>query len=461
MTDPATQQSVSDSMPWKTLPLNLAAYDFTNNGMVAHAQVHNVFALNLISATYEGLVKLRLQSGVDKRPFIIARGSYAGVQRYAANWTGDSASDWNFLSILIPEILNFGLSGQPMAGADVGGFAKSDIPGPQNGTGAYGVTDAELFTRWTTLSAFIGWFRNHYDGYNKAFQEPYRYGEPYASICRKYIEIRYKLLQYFYDALYECTQSGMPICRAMFLTDRADPNVYEHLDDQFMVGKNLLLAPVVQKGSTTRDVYLPAGSSWYAYTDNQAPLGLPSSGGQSISWYVPLDLVPIYVRAGAVIPHRELEQYVGELSPNPLTFDIYPGPDSSYQLYLDDKIGTKAVGNGEYRLTQISQSMRVLATSRIQTVQLARSYDHFKPLEPYYFVAMLDTDAPTNISVDGATVPQTSSGTDAANASQLAEAAANSCYYNQALRTTFVKVFDPPAQPQTKTQTTVVGTFPS
>jgi alpha-glucosidase len=455
MTDPATQQSISDSMPWKTLPLNLSVYDFTSNGPVAHAQVHNVFALNLISATYEGLVKLRQQSGVDKRPFIIARGSYAGVQRYAANWTGDSASDWNFLSILIPEILNFGLSGQPMAGADVGGFAVSSTGGPQNGTGAYGITDAELFTRWTTLSAFIGWFRNHYDGYNKAFQEPYRYGEPYASICRKYIEIRYKLLQCFYDALYECTQSGMPICRAMFLTDRSDPNVYQHLDDQFMVGQNLLVAPVVQKGSTSRDVYLPAGSSWYAYTDNQAPLQGPSPGGSSISWYAPLDLVPMYVRAGAIIPHRELEQYVGQLPTNPLTLDIYPGPDSSYQLYLDDKVSTQAQGNGVYRLTQISQSMRVLPGSRVQTVQINRLYDKFQPKEPYYFVAMLDTNVPTTVAVKGAALPGISGGSDSANAAQLEAAAVNAFYYNQSLRTTFVKVFD------TSAQTQVVGTFPS
>ena len=212
MTDPATQPSVSDSMPWKTLALDLAVYDSTTNSMVPHAQVHNVFALNLVSATYEGLVKLRKASGVDKRPFIIARGGYAGIQRYAASWTGDSASDWNFLSILIPEVLNFGLSGQPLAGADVGGFATSAAGGSLNGTGPHGVTTAELLTRWTTLSAFLGWFRNHYDGYNKAFQEPYAYGEPVCSDCRNYIEIRYKLLQYFYDALYECTTTGLPIC---------------------------------------------------------------------------------------------------------------------------------------------------------------------------------------------------------------------------------------------------------
>lgn len=454
MTDPATQPSVSDSAPWKTLALDLAVYDWTTQSTVPHAQVHNIFALNLVSATYEGLVKLRKASGVDKRPFIIARGGYAGIQRYAASWTGDSASDWNFLSILIPEVLNFGLSGQPLAGADVGGFATSAAGGSANGTGPYGVTTPELLTRWTTLSAFLGWFRNHYDGYNKSFQEPYAYGEPVCSDCRNYIEIRYKLLQYFYDALYECTTTGLPICRALFLNDRDDPAVYQHLNDQFFVGNDILVAPVVNPGQTSRGVYVPAGSSWFAYTDNKAPLQGPSPGGQLINWYVPVSLVPIYIRAGAIIPHRELEQYVGQLPVNPLTFDIYPGPDSVHLLYLDDKVSTQAQTAGAYRLTKVSQSQSIGAT-RVQTVRLLRSYDHFTPNEPFYFVALLSTPAPQSLTVNGQTVPLIQAGSDQASAEQLAASSVNASYYNASLATTFVKVFD--TQPDAQ----VVGTFPT
>jgi len=445
MTDPATQQSVSDSMPWKTLPLNLSVYDFTTGGNVSHAQVHNVFALNLISATYEGLVTLRKAANVDKRPFIIARGGYAGVHRYAASWTGDSASSWTFLQILIPEILNFGLSGQPLAGADVGGFATSNPGDPQGATGPWGVTDPELLVRWTTLSAFIGWFRNHYDGYNKAFQEPYAYGDPYTSICRTYIEIRYKLLQYFYDALYQCTQSGLPICRPMTLTDRGDPTVYStpHLNDQFMVGQDILVAPVVTRGQTYRDVYLPAGSSWFAYTDNVAPLNGPSPGGQLINWYAPLNLVPIYVRAGAIIPHRELEQYVGQLAINPLTFDIYPGADNQHQLYLDDHVSTQAQAAGAYRLTQLSQSQSFPpGGGRVQTLNIDRLYDKYAPPEPFYFVAMLQSGPPSAVTVNGAGVAILNLGSDQASSQALAASAVNAAYYNQSLNTTFTKVFD-------------------
>ena len=445
MTDPATQASVSDPMPWKTLPLNLSVYDFTTDAAVSHAEVHNVFALNLISATHEGLTRHRQTDGTNLRPFIIARGGYAGVQRYAASWTGDSASSWAFLRILIPEVLNFGLSGQPMAGADVGGFATSVYGDPDGATWFTGnTTQPDLLVRWTTASAFLGWFRNHYDGYNKAYQEPHRYGEPFASICRKYINVRYKLLQYFYDCLYECTQTGLPICRPMFLTDRGDPQVYSspRANDQFLVGRDILVAPVVERDQEHRDVYLPTGSDWFAFTDNQAPLSGPSPGGQSVNWYVPLDLVPVYIRAGSIIPHRELEQYVGELAENPLTFDVYPGPDSEHILYQDDGLTTHAQVNGVCRRTRLSHSQSFVGDRRTQTLRVQREVDGFAPVAGYYFVAMLKSGAPLEVQVDGAAVPLIDAGSDEASSKALYTASANAAYYNASLDTTFVKVID-------------------
>jgi alpha-glucosidase len=467
MTDPATVGSVDDSAPWKTLPLNVMMFDYTQNKMVPSAVIHNVFALNLISATHTGLLTLRKAANVDKRPFIIARGGFTGVHRYAASWTGDSASDWNFLSILIPEILNFGLSGQPMAGADVGGFAiSSSNPGdpndPANGTPTLsnvfggqvynGITDPELLTRWTTTSAFIGWFRNHYDGYNKQYQEPYAYGDPYMSACRKYIEIRYKLLQLFYDALYAMGTTGVPICRAMFLNDRGDSNVYQSsvLNTQFMVGDNLLVAPVTQRapsgsgGTTNRNVYLPSGCNWYAYTDAQAPIFGPSAGGQTINWYVPLDLVPIYVRAGAILPRRELEQWVGQSPVNPLTFEVYPGPSSSYTLYLDDKVGLGAIDGNAFRTTAITQSQTLGpgAGQRTQTVSVTRITDNFTPAEPFYYVSMVGSTLPQSVTLNGGPLPQIDLGSDAASATGLANSTVNAYYFSVSLQTVFIKVFD-------------------
>ena len=436
MTDPATQQSVHDTMPWKTLPLNLSVYDGTTDSMVPHAQVHNVFALNLISATCEGLEKTMPD---NKRPFIIARGGYAGVQRYAASWTGDSASTWDFLAILIPEIINFGLSGQPMAGADVGGFAASETK-----SRADNVAEDELLVRWTTLSAFIGWFRNHYDGYNKAYQEPYAYkNQGVAQACKKYIEIRYKLLQLFYDLSYESSTNGLPICRPLSLTDRADGKSYLNCNQttQFMVGNNLLVAPVIFPKTYSRNVYLPAGSQWYAYQDNNAPLPAPNAGGSTFNWYTPWDIVPLYVRAGAIIPRRELEQYVGELQEKGqschLTFDIYPGPAQTYRLYLDDKV-SQAYKKDLYRLTEITQQR----TAAGQTVRVNRIHDRFKPVETYYMVALLDAARPISATLNNVSLSFINAGSDIASEAALMAADKNAFYFNARLKTTFVKIFD-------------------
>jgi len=451
MTDPATQPSVGDSAPFKTLPLNVLMFDYTQNKMVPSAEIHNVFALNLISATHSGLIQLRADANIDKRPFIIARGGFTGVHRYAASWTGDSASDWNFLSILIPEVLNFGLSGQPMAGADVGGFATSSVgpDDPANGTLGYtsvnssthtvygSITDPELMARWTTLSAFIGWCRNHYDGYNKQYQEPFAYADPCQSACRKYIEIRYKLLQLFYDLLYQCTQTGLPICRPLFVTDRTDMNVYQHLNDEFMVGNDLLIAPIISRGSVNRQVYLPAGSNWFAYQDASAPLPAANAGGQSFNWYAPVDVVPMYVRAGTIIPRRELEQYVGQLPVCPLTFECYPGPNGFYELYLDDKIGV-GYQKGKYRLTTIAQT--TVAGSR--TVTATRTQDEFTPKEPFFYISLLQSTHAKGVTVNGLLAPDLTAATDQAGATALAASPANAFYFNASLQTVFVKVFD-------------------
>ena len=194
----------------RTFPLDLLVKDVTGVRM-ADARIHNGYVMNLLDATSTGLATLR----PTLRTFIIARGGFAGTQRYGGLWTGDSASSWDFLNINIPEVLNIGLSGQPISGTDIGGFATGSasegaffvVDGVANGQ----ITNYELLTRWMTMGALLPWYRNHYDGYAKGFQEPYAYGEPVPANCRKWVEIRYRLLQVFYDAMYQATQTGMPI----------------------------------------------------------------------------------------------------------------------------------------------------------------------------------------------------------------------------------------------------------
>ena len=436
MTCPALAQS--GDTPWKTFPLD----QMQNNGetYVPSALMHNEYVLYLLMATWEGLGSLR----PDTRNFIIARGGYAGMQRYAALWTGDSASSFDFLAINLPEVLNLGLSGVPISGTDIGGFATGDGTTTsgyvQNGQVVGGITNYELLTRWMQLGSFLPWFRNHYDGYNKQFQEAYAYGEPVPSNCRIFVELRYRMLQVYYDAMYEWTQTGMPIARALFLNDPQDPGVYNHLNDQFFVGRDFLVAPILTGGwsnsppqPTSRGVYLPAGSQWYSFMDNQYPLQAPVDGGTYIpSWNATLSQQPIYVRAGAILPFRELEQWVGQLAQNPLTLNVYPGPDGSYTLYQDDGITTQAENDGTYRLTTVSHA----AVQGGRSVRVLRTYDKYAPPEPFYYVALLGTQHPSSVSAGGADLP------DVGDPGSLSASGVDAYYWNAGIGITFVKVFD-------------------
>ena len=439
--------------PDATMPLDLmlATPDGTYQ---PNAVIHNAFSLLLCQATWNGITALR----PDQRNFIIARGGYAGMQRYAAMWTGDSASSWDFLQINIPEVLNLGLSGQPISGCDIGGFANGSGSSPssfdpETSQIVGGITDPELFVRWMNLGAFLPWYRNHYDGYSKQYQEPYAYGEPYLSYCRTYIELRYRMLQIWYDAMYLATQTGLPMARPLFLNFPNDPLACQYVNDQFFVGDSILVAPILQQGSTTRNIYLPVGpegpgvTRWYAFQDEEAPLLAPVAGGTIIGqtpgtspYYAPLGTVPLYVQAGAILPMLQVEQWVGQLAENPLTFQIYPGPDSTYTLYLDDGSSTAAQTQGAYRLTQISHAA-ISGGSGGQRIRVLRTYDHYTPPEPFYLLALLGMPEPPQSVTTGGTggdaLSQVAGGPGALRTSPV-----NAWSYVPDTQITYVKIFD-------------------
>ena len=445
MTCPAL--APTSETPWHTFPLDTLMTSFGQK--LENARVHNAYVLTLLQSTYNGLNTLR----PDTRNFIIARGGYAGMQRYAGLWTGDSASSWEFLQINLPEVLNLGLSGIPISGCDIGGFANGDgttsDPYVDDGKIFGGITNYELLTRWIALGSFLPWFRNHYDGYTKQFQECYAYGEPVPQNCRYFIELRYRMLPLYYSLMWQATQTGMPIARPLFLNDPADPGVYNALNDQFFVGHDFLVAPILTQHDTLspptqplRNVYLPAGSQWYAYMDDTAPLAAPVPGGTTVqNYYAPLNIMPIYIRAGAILPMQEVEQWVGQLTPNPLTFNIYPGPDSTFQLYLDDGISTA----GKYRLTQISHT----GSATSQQIQIQRQTDTYTPPEPYYFVSLLgQPQGPTSVMANGAALPNVN------DPATLASSPVNAYYQNFSLNQTFIKIFD------TSSSMTIQATYP-
>ena len=295
-----------------------------DNGPTDHRALHNVYGQCMMRAAAEAMARFR----PDERVLLISRAGYAGLQRYSTSWTGDNRSTWEQLRLSIPLVLNMGLSGQAFTGPDVAGFS--------------GEASGEILARWTEMGAFLPLFRNH-SALGTPSQEPYVYGEPYESICRRYIELRYRLLPYLYTAAWQAAENGLPIVRPLALAFPGDRRVAS-LEDQFLCGDALLVAPVLEQGSEARGVYLPAGG-WYDFWTGkhiEGPVDLPVRA--------PLDALPLYVRAGSVVPMGPVMQHSEEFVPEKLELHVFAG-DGESSLYEDDGL-THAYRNGELRLTQ-------------------------------------------------------------------------------------------------------------
>jgi len=288
-----------------------------------HRQAHNVYGLQMVRATAEGLRRLR----PTERPFVLTRSGWAGVQRHAICWTGDNQSTWEHLGLTMPMVMGLGLSGLAFTGADVGGFD--------------GGADAELLVHWTQLGVFLPFFRNHSAVWSRN-QEPWAYGEPYLSMNREAIELRYRLLPYLYTATWQCTQSGHPIVRPLVWAYSDDAHTYS-LDDEFLCGDALLVAPVCEARATSRQVYLPAGEWFDFWTEEQY------AGPTTLEVAAPLERIPLFVRAGTVLPTWPVQQHTDPQAVEKLILDVYPG-DGNTWLYEDDG-HSLAYASGEYRVT--------------------------------------------------------------------------------------------------------------
>ena len=356
-------------IPSKTLPLDVVHYDFGQNS--PHAKIHNVYGMQMIRATFDGLSKLR----PDNRNFVLSRAGYAGLQRYAAVWTGDNTSNWDQLKLNIPMVLNLGLSGIPISGADIGGFT--------------GTPSSELLVRWMQLGAFTPVYRNHTEK-GTADQEPWAFGKDAEDANRKAIELRYKFIQYLYDFVYKSYKIGLPIDRPLFMEFPADKNTYG-IEDEFMFGDAMLIAPVVKQDAVSREVYLPVAAEWYDYWTGQKYIG-----GTSYTIGAPLDSIPIFIKAGAIIPTRGVVQYIGEKPENPITFLVYPGGNYQYTLYLDDETTTN-YKNGEYKEIKISNIM----TENKKNIKFNVIKDGFQPKEKHSYVKLVDASEPSMIKING------------------------------------------------------------
>ncbi len=302
---------------------------FNDDGRYSsHKKMHNLYALLMAKTTYEGA----LAAYPNRRPFILTRAGFAGIQRYSAVWTGDNIASWDHLALGIRIMLGMGLSGVPFVGTDVGGFI--------------GTPSGELYARWLQVGALSPLFRTHSE-YNTNLQEPWSYGQNPEDINRRYIELRYRLLPYFYSLFHEAAQTGTPILQPLFWNDQHDARSYDgYFQHQFFVGSKLMAAPVIQEGQSLKKVYLPAGK-WLDWNTETI-----YSGPAEVIVDAPLERLPLFLREGAIIPSCDVIQYVGEKPMSRLYIDIFPSESlSAFDFYEDDGASLR-YQNSEYRLTQ-------------------------------------------------------------------------------------------------------------
>jgi alpha-glucosidase len=353
--------------------MDVVTYD--EDGRTPYTQNRNVFALNEARATYGGLLRLR----PNERPYVITRAGYAGIQRYATMWTGDNTSTWDAMALSIPMFASLGLSGEPFVGADAGGFI--------------GRTEPELLTRWYQIAFLTPFCRNHAqrDSYD---HEPWRFGTYYEGIIRKYLKLRYQLLPFLYTALEEAHRTGVPMFRPLLLNYQNDANTLA-IDDEFMVGADLLVAPILKEGATSRLVYLPAGV-WYDYWT-----GKRLAGGNMIHAEAPLETVPLFVRGGAIVPMGPEMNYVGERPVDPLTFCVFPdaGGRAETSAYEDDGV-SQAYRQGAVRRTHVSYR----ASAQGAEIEVSAAEGSYQPGPRRITIAVRNAPAGSAAVLDGQTL---------------------------------------------------------
>jgi alpha-glucosidase len=363
------------------------ALRFRNDGHGAgHDELHNQYGLLMARASWEGYRRVR----PDRRPFVLTRSGFAGVQRYAAMWTGDNLATWDHLRLALPMLLGLGLSGVPFVGADIGGFFGSPSP--------------ELYTRFLQLGVLMPFCRTH-SYFRARAREPWCFSGAYEQANRELIELRYRFLPQLYTAFWQHARDGRPVMRPLFWEHPDDPAAF-NAADQFFLGDHLLAAPVLHRGRDQRNVYLPAGR-WYRLDTGEA-----FAGGRWVTVSAPrvdpvaprpgagLAGLPIFVRAGAVVTTQDVQQYVGERQVEELECHVWDGGGARSELYEDpgDGYGHEA---GAWRLTRF----QVIATPEALMIRLACEGDPAIGARRFRVFAHSLRCAPSEVQVGGAPVP--------------------------------------------------------
>lgn len=312
-----------------------------------HREAHNLYGLTMAQACAEGLERMR----PDQRFFVLTRSGFAGIQRWSSVWMGDNHSLWEHLEMSLPMLCNMGLSGVAFVGCDVGGFAS-------NATG-------ELFARWVQMGILYPLMRGH-SALSTAQHEPWVFGDRVERICREYLQLRYQLLPYLYTLFWEAATTGAPILRPLLYHYPNDAKTHA-LHDQVMLGSALMAAPIYRPGVEQRAVYLPEGV-WYDWWT-----GDRHEGPTYILAEAPLERMPLYAKAGSVIPMQPVMQFVDEKPLDPLTLRVYPGTGEGV-LYEDDG-QTQSHRSGAWSITRY----RVTATEHQMAIEIAAREGQWVP----------------------------------------------------------------------------------
>ncbi|MBL0047779.1 MAG: glycoside hydrolase family 31 protein [Bacteroidetes bacterium] len=330
-------------------------HDYDGNPC-SHRKAHNVYGMQMARATHAGIKKFLM----PHRPFVITRSLFSGAQRYSSVWTGDNQATWEHLWIANVQMQRLSVSGISFAGSDIGGFI--------------GEPDAELYTRWIQLAVFHPFFRTHSAGNETTFEQaPWVFGSKYEFINRKFIQLRYHLLPYIYTTFWQHATEGTPMIRPLCYLDQHDVHTHNRMDE-FGFGDHLLVCPVLEQFADKRKVYLPKGTWYYQWDDTVY------HGGKEITAKAPIDKMPIFIKAGAVIPNYPKMQYVGEFELSELTLHVYFSPELTESVLYEDAGDNYGYKHGKYSVTKfmINGSRNNLVFRQTISGDFSTTYSHYK-----------------------------------------------------------------------------------
>ncbi len=348
-----------------------------------HRKAHNVYGMQMARATNDGVKRF----AYPNRPFTITRSTYAGGQRYSSGWTGDNIASWEHLWLANIQCQRLSISGFSFVGSDVGGFI--DTP------------DGELYVRWVALAAFHPFFRTHSSG-DHGDQEPWSFGQEFCDLAKSFIELRYRLLPYMYTTFWQYVQEGTPMLRPLAFLDQNDTDTYLRMAE-FALGDHLLVCPITQAGADGRWMYLPRGNWFYYWTDE------PKGGGAEVWASAGLDRIPLFVRAGAVIPFYPVMQYVGEKVVEQLTLHVYYTEGDEVSVLYED--GGEGYGYAKGQST--TRHFRVHGNDNSFSLKQEITGPFEPTYETYSVVLHGFPFAPAMVTVDGQPVEATQGVTEA------------------------------------------------